>query len=152
MKKPKDLSLGEVAYHALYKTPQVSFDDLSMEAQMRFVTVARAVIEEWRKVTPKKEATEEQREKWREQKRRQNGGSHVDAQVSKKARKGFIIKSIEEKVRDWDIADGADAEYLTDKANKHRSAMERKARARMTYRDRERVRLGLEPKHPDLLR
>jgi hypothetical protein len=57
-REPKDFHLGRRAYEAYYnEQPQVWFDDLNHEAQMRWVRAARAVIEDlkvYKRHTPHK--------------------------------------------------------------------------------------------------
>lgn len=56
MKEPKDLHLARRAYEAFYdEQPQIWFDQLGHDYQMRWVRVARAVLEDakdYKKHTP----------------------------------------------------------------------------------------------------
>ena|SRR5215510_2967300 len=53
-KKPKDLMLAEVAYNEFYEQqPCVWFDNLNHNYQMRWVRAVRAVLADYKKVTPK---------------------------------------------------------------------------------------------------
>jgi hypothetical protein len=71
-KKPKDYLMGEAAYNAFYQQqPQVFFDDLAYDYQMRWVSVGREVVLVHDRFKHKKKSSEEQRTEWREQKRRQ---------------------------------------------------------------------------------
>lgn len=57
MKEPKDFHLARRAYEAFYEEqPQIWFNELSHDYQMRWVRVARAIMEderEYKKFTPK---------------------------------------------------------------------------------------------------
>jgi hypothetical protein len=73
-KKPKDYLMGEAAYNAFYKQqPQVWFDELSHDYQMRWVNTARAVVllhDSFKHKPGKFKGSEKQRAQWRAQKKR----------------------------------------------------------------------------------
>lgn len=160
MKKPKDLHLGEIAYNTFYgERPQVFFDDLSVEAQMKWVRLCRAIVEEYKKTTPgavlvrasPKSAANPANENGYPTRGRAAKRGPPPGRNDPKKRK-FIIKTMEQKVKDWAEADAKDLSLLTNKPWRERSQKETDARNRIKYRETEREKNGLERLHDNITR
>ena len=89
-KKPKDYLMAEAAYNAFYQQqPQVFFDNLAHDYQMKWVAVARevALVHDTYKTGPRKgkfKSSEEVRARWREQKRKSQAKLKGDNDLPKK--------------------------------------------------------------------
>jgi hypothetical protein len=142
-KKPKDLRLGEIAYETFYERPQVAFDDLNHDAQMKWVKLCRKVIEEWRNSTPGNVVERKTFELEREVPPKRVMHKKAKGRYAK-SRKGTNLVPLEEKVKDWDRNDEEDRKILTGKSPQ--SKVEIAALARMRYRNKQRMLNGLEAK------
>ena len=132
-KKPKDLALAEVAYNAFYaETPQVLFDDLAPQYQMRWVRAIRSAMADYRKLKPPPNG----------------GGKLVRTKVVAKAKpsdKATKANGVDPaRLELWASQDKEDLSRFTDRTWSNKSREEVKARQRLAYRNKQRERYGLE--------
>jgi|SRR5215510_902652 len=111
-RKPKDLHIAEIAYNAFYEEqPQVFFDDLAHGYQMRWVSVIRSVLGEYKRI-PKGGTT----------------GPRPKADGAKKAFSGMSVADLK-MINEQDMQ-----AHFTDKPWKKKSKEEVKARQRVNKR------------------
>lgn len=150
MKKPKDLQLARMAYNAYHGDSSLhSFDtDFSHEYQMRWVRVARAVIDSYKKATPggKVWEKEEGDEVVHARQTMHKKGPSKKRYADNRTRGPYVLKQASEKLAGYDKNDANDRKLL-EKASGGELV---NIRARMLWRDKERKKLGAKPRNDDL--
>jgi hypothetical protein len=103
MEKPKDYQLAEAAYDIFWETPQIPFDALAHEYKMKWVYVARTVVELHEQFRRTPESVQKQKATLLTKKVDAMLGKDPGARKNKLPR-GAKFKNTEEQRRHWRIA------------------------------------------------
>ena len=138
VRKPKDLAMAEAVYNEV--RPEVPFDDLNHEAQMRWVRAARAAVGDYKRQAPPAVKPPPLDVTLNGSSSKRRGGFKV----------GMRFKTDEEKLSGYDKADTADRSLLKnlDPADKRAADL----RAKMLWRDRQREKMGKPTQNDDMRR